>query len=282
MPTIGGGVSREVLPAVINSLIDQGVDRNKLTVVVTQHGNSEEVNAALDGRSSENPTCGLRGVIKKIEDGEKVNIPPGLGVHAGAVNVSSRIINNAKYVFDSTRNNFKDLGIRVLGGFFDHEGDDENGKSLEITLGVDQPISITLHEQTAWHERHQDPRALVVSVGVRAAALSDGVILPETVGLGVNNDFNSAAVDRNSFIYAMWEQWYALSHVGGHGEDKNFAHTELMVLLYDGEEQLGWIKEFMGWSEFKRDFSPYIGKLKDSGFYLIDLSSESVVFQAVS
>jgi hypothetical protein len=270
VPAIGGGVSRKNLPAVIDQFITKGIEIDHIVVAVTQHGNSAEVKDAMEGRDGAR-TCGLRGVLQKVEAGEQVHIPQGLADHAQATNQSSSMIKNLSYVFTETQQLLENTGVRVIGGYYDHEGDDIDGKSIDFTLGLESPISFSLVQQDAWHHSHQDPSVLVVSVGKRAVSLPDGKILPTTVGDGVNNDFNSAAVSEESLMTALYEQWYALSHVRGEG---NFQNTEHMVIICDGEEQVGWVKKFMGSEDYKNDFEKYVAKL--GGLHIINLSNGNV------
>lgn len=276
IPAIGGGVPRYNLPQLLSEYQAGNVTVEKMRVVTTQHGSSNETTKTMFGHGESGLTCGLRGVLASPE--KQAHIPEGLLKHAGSINFSSDMRENGDKVLIATQELVSSLpgfeAVPVSQAYYDHsqkvihliDPDSEEVKAIE--LGLDK-----------WDKSHQDPRLLVVSLGAKSASLPDGVILPNSVGLGINNDFNSASADPDNYLGAFWEQWYALSHVGGHGEDHNFEHTQAMVVIVDNAAWQVKVEKFISSSDFETHFRGHVAKL--GGIYLVNLDSKKVVFNAV-
>lgn len=300
-PKIGGGVpSAEEIQSILDALSDLGCT-NDIEVILTQHGSTDEVL----GHSHE-IACGLRAKYADIalsypelaseflqiaeresvtsetvlsnlpermrailsELSQKTHLPIRLLKIALLNNGSGDIAENGRIVEKRTTAVFEKAGISVpvKSARYDH-----NRKSIVFSDG--DAIAAGVEE---WKENFQDPRYVVISIGKMASIISDGIILPETVGI-TNNDFSTGAIaNQESILDAFAEAWYAAhnhhSAEQGHPHGQNFIQTSACVLLCDGDAELELVNSVLKSDEYRNDYAEAFGSFVD-GIVAVNLQT---------
>jgi len=274
VPVIGGGTPEaSLLKAVYDECLAQGVTSERLSIWLTQHGDTEEIAHALaaDGKSAGGKvTCGAR----KAALSEGRGLPEAL--RDLVCKLSPSMLGNGQLVKRSVVSALKecDISCAVELAYYDHEKKtiilvDDHGRRLDGETAINTGLEL-------WRESFQDPSVVVVSYGPKAAATPHGVAFPETVGTLGNNDFSAACADDAGLLRVFAEIEYPLlhkaEHHNGHAHDNNFAHLSGLIVLVDDKAYADRLTSMLATRKCLLD----ILQASLGGFYLCRLSDGAV------
>ena len=309
IPVIGGGVpEKETLDAVLTYIRELGISVGDVVeILVTQHGDTEEIGYALQRDSKlacGHITCGLRGVLETYRDelnplrdsllafketddeGEfcdasnlldeifnLTGIPKRLIIRAVLRNHSSYIVDNLVGTIEAISKRSVALGLdktKIYGGLYDHQE-----KEILVTerhTVLSQRIKLPISK---WTKKYQDPPVIAVSFGRKAATVNNGLLLPKTIGEESRKSFDTTAITtRSQLLTALTEAWYAAKNAsGGHGE--NFKSTNGCVIFCDNAGLVESAKKVLQSKSFINELKQEFIAL--GSMYLVNLEEEKVV-----
>ena len=279
VPVLGGGVpDGAVLRAVHQKFRDEQIPADKISFMTTQHGNTQEVQHALEEPPDTGTkiTCGAR---KARAEGTAA-LPSELAELISAL--ESDMIENGLKSFRALEQMLPQLGIKagLTCGLYDHELKtvaflDRHGNKTE------QKINLGLNE---WHESFQDPAYVVISAGIKAAAVPHGVAFPLSIGVKGNNDFNITAADTAGLLRALAEAEYPLLHAyehrspRGHAHDLNFKNLSGVIALCD---DTCFVEKLQNALTERPKFRELVASLF-GGFFIARLDTEGVQYLTLS
>lgn len=280
IPSIGGGENSETLISALYGYLvsPRVVDVSETEVIVTQHGDTQEVNAAIAGGRINEPSCGLRKLLKKLKRGENpADVPHELKQIAKSANFSWDMRANAQHVFQRTASalgahNYSRERIRV--GLFDH-----NQKVLYSERESGGFWEFQIQECQTWPLSYQNPKVGVVKYGHKAVSIPNDVILPNILGKD-NNDFSAAAVEMNSsqdlttdgLRRALAEMWYMLHHRADRNS-ADFKNTQMLMIVADNDRYVDNARSVLGKPDVQRMIGEELGEL--GGVQIVNLESET-------
>lgn len=253
--------------------------------------------ASLEELETRNPS--LMAEIKIIADA--LHIPRRLLLRILHRNADSDIAKNERMTYQKVRaaiiEKFPELwpAIKIYSAYYNH-----NSKEMVFPaekterLGADQVVDLTaLSPEIKLREvNYQDPDYVVISFGQRVISMPPELLLShlskgcadtslENAGNWLSDNFftTNASDGLPALFCGMAEASYAVSHSGlvaqhgDHAQNPNFAHLKKLVIICDDEKQANVVKGMTATREYKEDFAPLFGQIKD--LLLINLNLDA-------
>ena len=306
LPVIGGGVpEKELLEALLNQLRQLNINvYHKVQILLTQHGDTQEVTHILAGRhkeANEHITCGLRGVIHKHKNKleelrtfilryDRSKIPDDLLNIISLINklpellqipkrlILNAVLNNSSSNMQANLVGVKDeilkfnLGLastndQLITGYYDHQ---ERIVHLTARDGI-SPGSINFNMEK-WEKHYQDPAIICVSFGIVASVTHNGVLMPKIIGLEPGNSFDTSATVKSQLMGALSAAWYAANNAAKGGHDENFVTTKAAIIICDNDQYIELAKEVLNSVDFKEELESAYAAI--GPIYLVNLEKE--------